>query len=72
MSDAWDELCRLVKEAGGVMRLHGKPTEPDAIRAYAKERARLRLDAAIARSIARKAEEDAWREVWRDEPKVDR
>lgn len=64
MTDAFRELCVLVKEAGGTMKLHGVAMAPEQIEAYAADQATRRLDAAIARSVRRKAEEDAWRAVW--------
>jgi hypothetical protein len=50
------ELCDAVREAGGVMRLYGKPVTDDELRWHAEGLVDAKLDRAL--------ELAQWQEVW--------
>jgi hypothetical protein len=61
--DHIEQLCALVKEAAGTMRLYGKPVDAAQLREHCERSATERVIAAVDRAT----EERQWRAVWSTE-----
>lgn len=68
-TDSVTKLCALVKDAGGTMRLYGKPVDADELKAHVGPIVDVKLEILRIRQ-EREAEERAWAEVWADVERV--
>jgi formate-dependent phosphoribosylglycinamide formyltransferase (GAR transformylase) len=57
-TDPLKALCYLVEEAGGTMRLYGKPVTEEELRAGVEKSANERIKAAICRGIEKELKKD--------------